>query len=83
LATASGVKIPRIAKCLRAASQVSALHAATIYGALQPVVRVINTKPVRELFADLTAECAHFDLAREQMRIRLDRAERWAKADCG
>jgi hypothetical protein len=72
------IVVPRIAKRLTHASQASKLHAMTIEKALDQLLSTARHKPLRQLFSDLTAECAGVDLGPEQLRIRLDRAERWA-----
>ena len=71
------IVIPRIAKRLTQASQASTLHAMTILTALDQVLSIAKDKPLRQLFSDLNAQCAGGDLGAEQLRTRLDRAERW------
>ncbi len=73
-----GLKLPRLAKRFTRASQASTLTAATIQQALAQVLAVRPCKPLKQIFDDLTAEYAGSDLSSERMRIRLDRAERWA-----
>jgi hypothetical protein len=75
-----GLKLPRLAKRLAHASQESTLSARTIQQALERVLAVRPCKPLQQLFEDLTAEYSGSHLGVDQMRLRLDRAERWAKS---
>jgi hypothetical protein len=72
------VKVPRIAQRLRLASGASRYHAATVHLALGRLADV-KAKALRELVSDLEVEAAACDLERDRLRIRLERAQRWAE----
>jgi hypothetical protein len=75
-----GYKMPRVAKRLAQASRTSALHGITIQQTLDLLLAGGDSKPFRQLYDDLTAEYPGRDseLKAGQLRIRLDRAARWA-----